>query len=194
MTNTANNQNRNMTRTWSHYIANVIAGLSILLNCFGVCACLATCFNWNLSPEKAVDSDELMDPAPLLIMTGCAFIILVTIIMQMARIRLKPLSKSVRNIIGNLALFGVVFYFVMAICFPRHPLRFNGPNIEMNDGKWVQIQPGEAEKFFRQNIRRNIGSLIFFGNVALSGFVFCLFKKSNDSSDGSSSSDGIFGV
>jgi phage shock protein PspC (stress-responsive transcriptional regulator) len=183
-----------MNRTFPRQTANTIAALCILLNCLGVLAYLATLFNWNLSPEKAVDGDELMDPVPLLMMVGCACVILLTIVLQMTGMRLVPSAKSAQNVVRYLGLFGLVLYLVTAVCFPRHPLRFNGSNVEVNDGKWMQIQPADAERIFRQNIRRNIGALIFFGNIAMNWFVLALSVKPKESSDESSSSDGIFGV
>lgn len=182
-----------MNRTLPRQTTNTIAASCILLNCLGVFAYLATFFNWNLSPEKAVNGDELMDPVPLLIMVGCACVILLVIVLQMTGIRLGP-SKSAQSVVRYLGLFGAVLYLVTAVCFPRHPLRFNGSNIEVNDGKWMQIQPANTERIFRQNIRRNIGSLIFFENIAISSIVIFLSVKPKESSDESSSSDGIFGV
>jgi hypothetical protein len=175
-----------------NYMASVIASLFIFFNCLGFSAYLVTFFNWGLSPEQAVGGDELMNPVPLLIMIGCASAILVMILLRMAKVSLGTLTHSVRRLIQSLTLFGVVLYFATAGYFPRHPLRVDSANIQINDGKWEQIEPAKAESFFRQNIRRNIASLIFFGNVAINGFVYYLFAKST--SNESSSSDGIFGA
>ena len=135
-----------------------------------------------------------MNTALLLIMAGCACVILFTMILYMAGIRLKPLTKLAQNVVGYFGSFGLILYLVTAVCFPRHSLRLNGPNIEVYQGKWMQIQPAEAEKFFRKNIRRNIGALIFFGTMAMYGFVIILSAKPNELSEDSSTSDGVFGA
>ena len=90
-----------MNRTLPRQTTNTIAASCILLNCLGVFAYLATFFNWNLSPEKAVNGDELMDPVPLLIMVGCACVILLVIVLQMTGIRLGP-SKSAQSVVRYL--------------------------------------------------------------------------------------------
>ena len=176
-------QNLNAKLNW--FVAATAAIACIGLNTVAIIFYLATFFNWNLTVEKIVNADELMDPVPLFLMLGCAGVILIAMILNMLGVRFEEAQAWATKLVGYLSLFAVIFYFGTAIFYPQHPLRFEGRSIEVNDGKWMEIKPAEAESIFRQNIRRNIGSFVFCQNVAISGFFYMLFTKSTKKSNSS---------
>jgi hypothetical protein len=149
----------------------------VAVNIAAVSIYVASFFKWSWQTDTIVRVGELLTYTWIVSLVEFASIVVLALILKSAGFRLLNVGRRSQSIFIRLFLFGLALFFITAISFPSHDLRFDGDKMKMGNGRWTQIAAPEAENYVRYELRDDLSNIVCFTNLAAMIFVRTLFEK-----------------
>lgn len=161
-------------------ITRWIAIISIAFHFFIAIAYVVTFVPWDISIEKIIAINHKNASLLLFIASGSILTAMVCILLASRGVRCSEVNKWVLNTFYIMIFIAFALIPLNAILNPRNEMRLNDNTIEVRDevraGNWKQVSLMQAEKFFRQNFRRELCWIIICIDICIPLGLACMSK------------------